>query len=407
LAQHVQYRPISAGQLVGQAVEGYRRLFRHLFVPTCVLILPALAAAGAIGTAMYVWLRDRHLITLPTGNSTTLRLSSSAVGKVELAVAGVGLILLLSMTLMSAVTAAVVAQGYIGAPLSWRHALRVAFRRLPSLLMAYVIVSLIFVVLSLPSLVVALAAGPSASQAALGTLNLVNLITSVVELYLGVAFVILSAVIVLEGVTARRAIGRTLALVRGRWWATLGTVVLVGIVQLVAFFALSVLFGLVFSALGAAGGSLVALGLCGLLLFPLYGVAATLIYFDLRNRHGGLDLADLAHQLGSQAPDPAAGSQTGARTWSAHEQAWGQQRPGPSGPGWAQAGGQPAGSEAPPERPEPRKDPGPDPGAATTRDPAAAGAPPLWPAVSPKPPARRPPARPDETEPADGVDEAP
>lgn len=403
MAQHVQYRPIGAGQLVGQAVEGYRRLFRHLVVPTCLLILPALAAAGAIGTSVYLWLRNRDLISIPQGaNSTTLRIASSAVGKIELSFVAVGLVILLSMTLMSAVTAAVVAQGYIGVPLSWRHAMRVAFRRLPSLLLSYLIVGLIFGLLSLPSLVVALMAQRAGSSAS-GALSLVNLVTSIVELYLGVAFVILPAVIVLEGTTGPAALGRTLALVRGRWWGTLGAMVLVGLVQLVTFFALSVVLGFVLTALGGAAGSLAALGLCGLLLFPLYGVAATLIYFDLRNRHGGLDLALLAGHLGSQVPTERSQAPPTGR-WSPRSE-WEPSPPGDRWSGWGpspgaqsppghwerpSAGQQPSGWGTSSEPDVASSEPGPDPGAVAPSDPGAGVPRPMWPAVSPKPPARRP-----------------
>ncbi|MDA8039516.1 MAG: hypothetical protein M0Z69_10220 [Actinomycetota bacterium] len=392
MAQHVQYRPIGAGQIVGQAVEGYRRLFRHLLVPTCLLVLPAVAAAAAIVTAVYLWLEHRRLLTFTQQPSVSLKIANSAVGKIEVASIGALLLLLLSMILMSAVTAVVVSQGYIGLPLSWRSALRVAFRRLGSLLLAFVLVAVVQSLLSLPSLGIALLAGQSSGRGLASLLDIVNLATFVAEVYLDVAFVILAAVIVLEGARGPAALRRAMALVRGRWWATFGTMLLLLLLQFVAMSALLVVSGVVLGATSSAAASLTAVGVGALLLFPLQGVVATLIYFDLRNRHGGIDLDSLAQKIGLQAP-MAGGAPRGEDT------------PGPAparpvGGIWpAQAPAAATAQSGAPAWPEPRQDPGPDPGAASQRGKAPGEARPMWPAVSPKPPPRRPVPQP---EPPDG-----
>jgi hypothetical protein len=367
LAQHVQYRPIGATQLVAQAIEGYRRLFRHLIVPTSLLVLPCVAGAAAIGVSVVVWLKDRGLISFPQQASNPIHVSTAGIGRLELGFAGVFLLVLVSMTLMSAVTAGVVAQGYIGVPLSWRKAMGVAFRRLGTLLLADLMIAVIYGLLTLPSLAFAFAAGPSGSTRAIDVLNVINLVTSVMELYLGVAFVILSAVIVLEAPSARVAIRRTLSLIRGRWWATLGAMVLVLVVQLLAMIVLSVVLGLVMSGVNSLVASLVALGICTLLLFPLQGITATLVYFDLRNRHGGIDVNDLAHNLRSPLPPQPVRPEAAPTVASSRDE--------------------PATHVMP-------SNPGPDPGAA----PQGGGTSddrPMWPAISPKPSARRPPAQPD------------
>ncbi len=104
------------------------------------------------------------------------------------------------------------------------------------------------------------------------------------------------------------ALGRSWQLVKGLWWRTLGILLIVYIMVTVIQTALGVLFlglaGLVpgvsedlRSALVTAASQLVQA-----VVAPIFPIAITLLYFDLRVRKEGFDLEQLA---GQAAPGPA------------------------------------------------------------------------------------------------------
>ena len=442
--QHAQFRPLGAGQLVGQTVESYRRLFRQLIVPTCLLVVPGVALMAGIGIWAYLSLKNDNLLKITQRPALSVQLANGADGRIALVFAAAGLVVLLSMTLMSAVTSVVVSQGYLGGAPSWRRGMAVALRRLGSLLLVYLIVAVVMIALDLPSIFLSLAAS-SFGVTATNVLQLVNVVTTIMEAYLGVSFAILAAVVVLEGDSGVSALRRCVSLVRGRWWATLGTLLLVGLVQFVGLIAVSVVVGLAFSAVREPAAPAAVLGIAACLLFPLQAVAITLIYFDLRNRHGGFDVTDLASRIGT-APPPAWSSSPEGWTVSAGAPfpgpepsvGWSQQRqPGPWGgagdpgtsgpgpgapqgpasrkwpagpsgggglPGWPDGANSPGSAPStdregasrqerwPPPVPAPAgsadetvHDPGPDPGAASRQDEGEVADALRWPSISPKP----------------------
>ena len=152
-------------------------------------------------------------------------------------------------------------------------------------------------------------------------------------IWLAVAFAVSVPALLLERVGPFAAFGRSFRLVRGRWWATFGTLivgyVLVGIiaalVQGIVMVVPSVLadgntlVGVVSSVVGGTLGAVITT--------PYSAAVVALIYFDLRVRKEGLDLqliaqgADVERDPDAPLPAPFAGSRVergpgGERYWS-------------------------------------------------------------------------------------------
>lgn len=129
-------------------------------------------------------------------------------------------------------------------------------------------------------------------------------------IWLAGCFTMISAVIAIEGVRPGRALGRSFALVRGRWWPTVAFLLLVGLLgsvaaQLVQLVALPIL---------AVGGVGIGLGLGFVALVIVQGmvvaaiaVMTTVWYVDLRARKETLLSSSLALRPQGQVPPPGTG----------------------------------------------------------------------------------------------------
>jgi hypothetical protein len=132
-------------------------------------------------------------------------------------------------------------------------------------------------------------------------------------IWLLIAWSVALPVMLVEGIGGFGAIGRSFKLVEGRWWATCGRFV----VAYILIGVLASVFGLAFdevvSGLGVSDTSTGALildrfasFLVSLFTTPFIAAVTTLVYFDLRVRKEGFDLALLAQRMGgASAYDPA------------------------------------------------------------------------------------------------------
>jgi hypothetical protein len=112
-------------------------------------------------------------------------------------------------------------------------------------------------------------------------------------LFVMALFSVVAPVIGAESAGPGRALSRSLALTRERYWPVFLTVVLMGIVAFALDTTLSSLPQGVALAVGSeAGWLLVALGgiVAQLVTTPFVAAATVLLYFDLRVRNEGMDL---------------------------------------------------------------------------------------------------------------------
>ncbi len=117
-------------------------------------------------------------------------------------------------------------------------------------------------------------------------------------------FVMLAPVIVLEGLPFWQAVRRSWRLAARRYWATLGIALLAGLVAYVLGQILSVVPNVTAVLIGLRWGwLLLALGgsLTALIVTPVAGLTATLLYFDARIRTEGFDLQVVAAGLARSA----------------------------------------------------------------------------------------------------------
>jgi hypothetical protein len=181
-----------------------------------------------------------------------------------------------------------VSEAYLGHTPDARASISAAFRRMPSLLwLSFLLVlgvAIGFVLLVIPGI------------------------------YLLVAWAVAVPVLMVEGTKGAKAIGRSYDLVRHNWWRTFGTL-LVGFIFIGLFnFLLDLvargadgvandsvyLWALIYDALNGLGTVITA---------PLQAAIIIVIYFDLRVRKEGFDVALLTAGLGDEpVPAPASGA---------------------------------------------------------------------------------------------------
>lgn len=199
--------------------------------------------------------------------------------------------------------------------------------------------------------------------------------------WLYIAWTVAYPVMLVEGTGGVAALRRSFKLVETRWWATAGrmavTVILVGVVTTVGTLAFIAPTGL-FIDDTSFGGLLLeqAANLAvSLVTTPFAAAVTTLVYFDLRVRKEGFDLALLAERMGGP---PAAGPPPAGPAPPASPAPWSPERDG-----GRDAFGRPVASQDAPSPYAPPVAPAPPP---------EAPAPGLWaPPVAPEP--QRPPSQ--------------
>jgi hypothetical protein len=199
--------------------------------------------------------------------------------------------------------------------------------------------------------------------------------------WLYIAWAVVYPVMLVEGTGGVGALKRSFKLVETRWWATAGrmvaTFLLVGVVTVVAtlLFLAPTEWFIEDTSFGALILEHVANLVVSLVTTPFVAAVTTLVYFDLRVRKEGFDLALLAERMGGPT---ASGPPTPQSAPSAPPPLWSSEREGdrdafgrpvaPHGtpephtpPAPPEAPPSPApGSWAPPVAPEPQRPPSQD-----------------------------------------------
>jgi hypothetical protein len=132
-------------------------------------------------------------------------------------------------------------------------------------------------------------------------LGFVLLIIPLFLVFVRLSFV--TQVVVIENVRGRKALGRSWRLAKGHFWKIFGTLILAGILSWVVASILQFPLLLAAAPLGSAGWPLRALGgiFGGVITRPFAALVGVLLYFDMRVRKEGLDIALMARELGLEA----------------------------------------------------------------------------------------------------------
>jgi len=327
-------RPLSVGEIIDVAIKIWRRhlptLARIVFVVVApVQVLSALVAASVSPGTGFTGVDA-------AGNPSV---DTHAVGAWLAGMITAQALAAVAFLIASAAVLRAVSVAYLGGEPEWRDSLRAAAARLRSLIWLGFLMG--------------------------GGLMLAAVALFIPFIWLGVSWSIAFPVLIAEGAVGTGALRRAFRLVRGRWWATFGALVLAFMFQAFVGLVLGIPLGLFLSSRDP--GSALALVIStvvgivsSVITTPFMAAVLVLVYFDLRVRKEGFDLELLAQGVGVPGALPAPGTWTppggwtGGGGWPSPGGAW--PSPGPSWPppgdGWPAPQAPPPGSRRG-ERPPP------------------------------------------------------
>ncbi|MGH2725616.1 MAG: glycerophosphoryl diester phosphodiesterase membrane domain-containing protein [Actinomycetota bacterium] len=114
-----------------------------------------------------------------------------------------------------------------------------------------------------------------------------------------VRFYFSTTVVVVEGKKGTKAMRRSWRLAKGSFWKIFGTLLLAGILSAIVAAILTIPFGLAAERMGESGWFLSSLGtsLAQVIVTPFSSIIGVLLYFDMRIRKEGFDLALMAQEV--------------------------------------------------------------------------------------------------------------
>lgn len=299
-------KPMTAGDILDQAIRIYRQNFVALVTIVALVSVPVLILqAAAIA-----------LVFPLSGDFTSAPLVDPSLGvglfgiiTFVLAIVG-GFFAILQLGALTAF----VSERFLGRAMTVREAYRTAFRRWLSLVVAAFLLGLVFValfgiffgIILVPAIGIA-ALGDGAGGAAAGLVTLC-LCVLIIPAMLGLLFfytrwVFWTQAIVIENYNSTGGLGRSWKLVKGSFWRVFGFILLLSIMVYVvtigpttalsfgAFFLPSPLLQFILQTMIS--------GVIGVIVAPLQYATLTVLYYDLRIRREGFDLA---MQMQDQTP---------------------------------------------------------------------------------------------------------
>jgi hypothetical protein len=293
----IPLRPLGVGEILDGAFASIRRN------PKAILGLAAvvMTISAVISATITRTLLNLGGLNLPTpGQQLTPAQATHLVGRiVAVVVPAVGLALLLTFivqAILAGLLAPIIARGVGGQQISAADAWRATRPRLPSLLLATLLVLLAGLgPLLILGLIVGIAFVAGAPPAVYAVLALLGLVALVLTIWFSTMFSLVTPVVVLEHESPGRALARSWRLVTRSFWRVFGITLLAGIIVAVAGGILQ----LPFTVLGAVSGSgivatvILVIGAiaAGTVTRPITAGVTVLLYVDMRMRKEGLDLA--------------------------------------------------------------------------------------------------------------------
>ncbi|MFD0056103.1 glycerophosphoryl diester phosphodiesterase membrane domain-containing protein [Streptomyces sp. NPDC127168] len=320
----IPLRPLGVGEILDGAVSTMRTYWRTVlgisltvavFTEIIVVLLQGLVLDNT-GTEA---LNDPDASLSELGDALTETTINSGV---------VFLISLIGTVLATALLTTVTSRAVLGRPVTageaWRDARPQVLKLFGLIILLLLIVAGIVVVGMAPGLLVTATAGDEAGVAltVLGALA-----AGVFAVWLMVRFSLASPALMLEKQGIKKAMSRSVKLVRGSWWRVFGIQLLATIIANVVASIIVIPFAFLAAALGGDGvsGFLEGTGDLGwtflivsgigsvigsMITFPITAGVAVLLYIDQRIRREALDLelARAAGTQGSGAPGAVPGS---------------------------------------------------------------------------------------------------
>jgi hypothetical protein len=312
-------RPLGVGEVLDVALKLFFRNARTLLLAAAVVVVPVQLLLVPVFTSAAPDPGDVPVGEMPDVGALAATAVASILG---------GIVSLAAGSVATAACFKAVSDAYLGRRADWRESLRFGAQRFAPVL----VVSVLGTVLAFLALFAFIVPG----------------------VYLFVAWAVAVPVVLVERVNGFHALSRSWQLVKGRWWATFGALLLAYLLTLVvAVFIGGTLAGLIVAGAADDGGLASVIinqlftALATVLTTPFFAAVVAVLYFDLRVRKEGFDLSLLAERVGV-APDGVHGDGAGRRDRA--DQRGGSERP-PYG----------AAPENGAERPAPGRDPDPPP----------------------------------------------
>ena len=266
-------RPLDLGEILDAAFRVFGRRWRSLVLAALVVAVPLNLAS----TGLVLAFAPEQFDLDATENPLT-RLTEPGQGQALVAVTAARLLDLLASAVVIAACVRIAAGDYVGRDPGPGDALSFGLRRLPE------------------SVAVLLVIGIGVG------IGIVLLI--VPGVWLGTVWGLVLPALLVERTGVIGALGRSRALVRGRFWAVLGLLVLLFLLTIFSAGLIGALAGAVAAAAGAdaeTAGAFAALisGVASMALaVPLGTVMLFVMYVDQRVRQDGLTIGTLAGELG-------------------------------------------------------------------------------------------------------------
>jgi hypothetical protein len=309
----IPLHPLSFGTILGRSFAALRQnprvLLGFALLVQTVGYLVVLAAVGGVAIASFSRLDTVRPGTEEFDQITAGSVAITLVAGLVLGLAAGALGVIVQGIVVTEVSHAAVAEKLsLGA--LWRQVRPVALRLIGyAFLVALAVLAVIAIVVAL-----LFAIGMAAPPAAIGLAVLVFFAALPLSLWLSTKLLLAPAAIIIERATIRAAVVRAWTLVRGRFWSTLGIIVVISLV----FGAVAQVVTLPFSFLSAGLSSIIAptgapdaAAVIGMIVTLLLAQAVTLliqsvavvvqstataiVYIDCRMRREGLDLDLLSY----------------------------------------------------------------------------------------------------------------
>ena len=254
--------PRNIGDILGDTFRIYGRNFWKLLAIATIV----LGVLGVIGIIAGIGL----LSLVMTWGGWEALTGSIIAGLIILVVANI-----LGGILMGGALIHAVSEQYLRQTISIGQAYGFAWRRLGAMIGAGVLVFLAIGGIILVSVLVV-------TFSPIGWILVV--VGSCASIYLMIRWIFIFPAALLEGLGPIAALSRSYGLVKNNWWRVLGITLVVGLIS----GAISAILGII-PVVGAIIGSI--------LITPIYAIATTLLYYDLRVRKEEYSLEALASEL--------------------------------------------------------------------------------------------------------------
>lgn len=323
----IPLRPLGVGEILDGAVSTMRTYWRTVLgISLTVAVLTEVLVVLLQGLV----LNDSATTDMLDDPNASPGEVTRAMGEILAGSGVVQVITLLGTIIATALLTTVTSRAVLGRSVAigeaWRDARPQVLRLLGLTLLLPLIAVVVVFVCILPGILVGVAGSPDGGLA-LGILG--GIAGFVVAVWLMIRFSLASPALMLEKQTIRKAMGRSVKLVRGSWWRVFGIQILASIIAGVVASIILVPFTLIAGAVsgdgmgsfldtagGNAGWAFLIISAIGAVIgstitFPITAGVTVLLYIDQRIRREGLDL-ELARAAGLQGYGSTPGATPGS-----------------------------------------------------------------------------------------------